>query len=805
MSAFTSLNGEVTYVDSEIPTLSYVSIRPPSVSTTSRNYEDNTFIDWSTESVHAPTNSAYQTQKWITVILLSISVGYIATFIDFTSVWMNDLKKGVCLSRVDTWSLLNPYLTCPAENWYDWSRLIFNSTGFISKWVVNFPIYFVVALVWAMAAAYITIAREPLIKHSGIPEIKLIISGFNYKISQYLGVRTLVYKILGLILVVSSGLWLGKEGPLVHVSCCILNTIYGIIIGKNHFDNEAVRRELLSAATATGISVAFNAPIGGVLFVLETMPSFFNPTKIMWNSFVTATIAVVVLSGFKIFTDGENFFEKDLFQVLFGNFSWLFLEVIPFLILGVLGGVYGWLLIKFHAKFSSTKFRSMVQAHLMNIFHVTKPEYGKYLEILLVLIVTTLLNFPLEITRLPLNAYLKIMFTDCPEEIPESSNSINFMCLSSNGVTALKLAFVIVQGFFLSAYTFGIDLPGGILMPSLVLGASTGRLVGIISQWVQNFIDLESLATCTEKSCKVSPSSYAVVGAAAFMTGVTKLTMSVVVIIFELTGAITYVLPIMLSVMALKFSNDWLCHENIYDTWLKNSFNKHSSDEGVTNGGKGNGLVNFTGLTQTFKNQLPSLTVSLLMVPVLNTKTLSLLPEEPHTFSSLYKFMDDDSHEGYPLVLSSTNPISLGYVYKHVLYANLAIVGNHEVPISFQLSNASNAILSQQLHYEQSFPGILQIDLQPEYLQIIFFDSTPVITIMESFEKLHLNYSIIVTKGDSSVMSGFIDRYIITNLIDEGFESLDQSVVRRSLFDFDDLETALLEPRRERSSVELIT
>ena len=105
--------------------------------------------------------------------------------------------------------------------------------------------------------------------------------------------------------------------------------------------NEAVRRELLSAATATGISVAFNAPIGGVLFVLESMPSFFMPTKVMWNSFLSATTAVVVLTGFKLFTEGENFYEKDLFRVNFGNFSWLFVELIPFVILGVLGAFYG--------------------------------------------------------------------------------------------------------------------------------------------------------------------------------------------------------------------------------------------------------------------------------------------------------------------------------------------------------------------------------------------------------------------------------------------------------------------------------
>lgn len=66
---------------------------------------------------------------------------------------------------------------------------------------------------------------------------------------------------------VASGLWLGKEGPLVHVACCCANIIMRPF--ENLSNNEARKREVLSAAAAAGISVAFGAPIGGVLFSLE--------------------------------------------------------------------------------------------------------------------------------------------------------------------------------------------------------------------------------------------------------------------------------------------------------------------------------------------------------------------------------------------------------------------------------------------------------------------------------------------------------------------------------------------------------
>lgn len=58
-------------------------------------------------------------------------------------------------------------------------------------------------------------------RHSGIPEIKTVLGGFV--IRRFLGLWTLITKSLGLILAVASGLWLGKEGPLVHVACCCAN------------------------------------------------------------------------------------------------------------------------------------------------------------------------------------------------------------------------------------------------------------------------------------------------------------------------------------------------------------------------------------------------------------------------------------------------------------------------------------------------------------------------------------------------------------------------------------------------------
>ena len=68
---------------------------------------------------------------------------------------------------------------------------------------------------------------------------------------------------------------MGKEGPFVHIASCIGNIVCRF--STKYENNEGKRREVLSAASAAGVAVAFGAPIGGVLFSLEEVSYFFPP------------------------------------------------------------------------------------------------------------------------------------------------------------------------------------------------------------------------------------------------------------------------------------------------------------------------------------------------------------------------------------------------------------------------------------------------------------------------------------------------------------------------------------------------
>lgn len=772
-------------------------------------YENNTYIDWMKESAGRRVDSSVS-RKWGVLVLMALAVGYTTVFIDLASVWLNDLKKGLCLSKPDKWSLLNPYLTCPAEDWYDWLRLISGSTGTVGQIFINFPIYLTFVSVFVLIAGFITLRLAPLVKQSGIPELKLIIAGFNYYMASYLGPLALVYKICGLILVVSSGFWLGKEGPLVHVAACILTMCFKYIYGDTM--TEGVRRELLSAAVATGIAVAFNSPIGGVLFVVELLPSYFISTKTMWNSFVSATIALIALSGFKVFTEGKNFHEQDLFQVSFGNFSWLFLESIPFILLGLMGGMYGYAYTRTYLWFASTK--TMLWSKISRTFGINQVR-AQYVELACVAFITAICTFALSMTRLPLGAYLKLLFTDCPTEVPDmETNSLNFMCGSSSVGTILKLGYIFIQGFFLSSYSYSLSLPGGILMPSLVLGGTIGRLVGLLSQLIQNTFDAELLATCTTKSCIVSPSSYAVVGAASFVSGITKLTLSVVVIMFELTGAVTYVLPIMIAVMTSKFFNDSLCEENIYDAWLSNEFNvAKNTSSAELNLNKGDGLCSFENISVKFKVLLPDISVDKVMVPLGRTRHLYLFPEEPYSLSALYGFLSDDNHEGYPLLASELDNTNLGYLPKKVIYKLIMLsIGNIQ-PTSTLLcfrAEVPESLKERQVEYElelsNRFANVYLVPVQNDPSIMIVKKNASLKQVIEVFERLHLNYLIIAEQEDNTKACGFIDRFLLARLIQQRFSGLRGEfdlIETMAEFDIDDESIDDLAPqRRNRESAE---
>lgn len=102
----------------------------------------------------------------------------------------------------------------------------------------------------------------------------------------------------------------------------------------------------------------------------------------------------------------------------------------------------------------------------------------------------------------------------------------------------------------------------------MVVGGLLGRIIGHLVQWlVLRFPDAAIFGDCAAHesgtSC-VTPGVYALIAAGSTMCGVTRLSVTLAVILFELTGSLDYTLPFSLAVLVAKWTADAMEPLSIY-------------------------------------------------------------------------------------------------------------------------------------------------------------------------------------------------------------------------------------------------
>jgi chloride channel 3/4/5 len=111
--------------------------------------------------------------------------------------------------------------------------------------------------------------------------------------------------------------------------------------------------------------------------------------------------------------------------------------------------------------------------------------------------------------------------------------------------------------------TFGIQVPGGVFLPSMVVGALQGHFISLCIQHFQPNLNNWHIKLSAE------PVLYAMVGAASVISGLTRMTVSLIIIMFELTGSLTFVVPLMLAIMVSKWTSDAIEKHSIYDRMIQ--------------------------------------------------------------------------------------------------------------------------------------------------------------------------------------------------------------------------------------------
>ncbi|CAE6495359.1 unnamed protein product [Rhizoctonia solani] len=522
-----------------------------------RNYRDGATIDWTEEEaverIHTYTLRSQpglrgivlplmdQARLWVVLIATGISVGFIGAWLDVLVAWLSDIRTGRCsygffYNENSCCSGLDAGEEC--NEWNTWSEYFGIRSIAVTSLLQSF-IYVVLAIAYSGSAAILVQSYAPYAFHTGIPEIKAASNDL------FLSPWTLLVKGVGLALAVGSGLSLGKEGPLVHVSCCVASIFYDLV--SRFKGNQAQKRRILSAAASAGVAVAFGSPLGGVLFGLEEL-DLFARAHVMWRAFVCAVLAAVTLQWTDVFANGNLV----LFRVTEGT-PWKGFELFPWMILSVFGGLAGALLIRLNITAAVHRHHSWIRDWPL-------------MEVVCVTAFTSLLSYPIAFMRAQSSNLVGNLFAECDPTKPDYHGLCNALSMWQNIFNLM-----LTSGFKLglTAWTFGMKVPAGIFLPTIAIGATMGRAVGIIMQgWHRAHPTAWIFSSCAPEGQCIFPGFYAVIGAAAMLGGVTRMTISLVVIMFELTGALSHVLPIMIAVMVSKWVGDAFGKEGIYDAWI---------------------------------------------------------------------------------------------------------------------------------------------------------------------------------------------------------------------------------------------
>ena len=480
-------------------------------------------------------------QGWLSAVLAGVLLGLIAVCIEICNHFVIDIRQGVCMDYF--W--LNRELCCPGASesgcpqYVSWGSF-FGGPQARHAGIVSFVAYVSLGTFFAAASSIFCRFYAPFAAVGGINEVKTIVSGSVLR--RYFSGWTMCVKAIGVTMSTGSGLQVGKEGPFVHIGACAADIVGSLF---PEFNDDGRRRELISAGAAGGIAVAFGAPIGGVIFAVEEISSFYS-FRMMMQALMCGVAAVLVLKNFDVNHTGRIV----QFSINYHR-AWKWFELPLFALLGCFGGLLGSLWNTLNMRCIRKRKQSFVKQYPIA-------------EVAVLAVVSCCINFFAPFCKGGLLGLLANLFQDCePGSQLEVCNS-NELYLVSYMIAAGCIKFV------LSFVTVGSLVPAGFLVPCLVIGALFGRAFAIFASSIQSSLNGSFLfAECFGLDICIVPGVYAIVGGAAFLTGVTRMTVCLAVIMFELTGGLEYLVPVIIGILASKATGDALGIESIYELGIE--------------------------------------------------------------------------------------------------------------------------------------------------------------------------------------------------------------------------------------------
>jgi chloride channel protein, CIC family len=366
--------------------------------------------------------------------------------------------------------------------------------------LVGFVILLAISAGVTGLAARLVRKFAPQAKGSGIPNVEAVLRDEQPAPPLLL----IPVKFLGGLLGIGAGLALGREGPTVQMGACI-GQFMGTAFGRHQADVKA----LLAAGAGAGLATAFNAPLGGAVFVLEELVRRFD---------FRMTITTLCASGSAIAVarlllgNERDFRLPTLTDPGFG--------AIPiFLVVGVVTGCLG-----------------IAYNHTLLGALAICDRLGR--------------RWSGEVRAGLVGALVGLIAWFGPGLVGGGDAITQRTLTGTDSMLVVVLVFLIRFG--LGPISYAAGTPGGLFAPMLVLGAQSGLVLG-------------TLFCYCFPSFTAEPTAFAVVGMAAFFTAVVGAPVTAMVLVTEMTGCFTLLLPMLLACSAAMTVTTLLRSQPIYD------------------------------------------------------------------------------------------------------------------------------------------------------------------------------------------------------------------------------------------------
>lgn len=392
----------------------------------------------------------------------------------------------------------------------------------VTQWAADewrWGLAFLLSGVLAACGYYLVRRFAPEAGGSGIPEIE----GALEELRPVRWWRVLPVKFFGGLGTLGSGMVLGREGPTVQLGGNIGGMIADLLAARH---GEA-RHSLLATGAAAGLSAAFNAPLAGILFIIEEMRPQFRYNLI---SIKAVFIGVIVSSiVFRLFNGEEAVIHVGTLPSAPVNTLWLYL------LLGILFGVVG---VMFNRLVLATQalFLRFHGRHLSRFLLVGMVAGG-------------------------LCGILSVAFSDVTGGgfaiIPD-------VTAAHYGMGMLLLIFLL--RLLLTLLCFGSGAPGGIFAPMLALGTVLGGAFGLACHAL--FPDYA-----------LGAGTFAIAGMGALFAASVRAPLTGIVLVLEMTDNYQLILPMIITCLGATLAAQFFGGQPLYSAILARTLQRQSEQE----------------------------------------------------------------------------------------------------------------------------------------------------------------------------------------------------------------------------------